>query len=125
MTRASRRPPTGAGYGCSPPTAASPRRRGLYGSAIATTNGVIELCAHEQAVFAEIRGVLRPGGLLLFAGIADGRPVPPEVVRDIDLWTGCIAGGLAHAGGHEMLDGSGFGGVEIGRGVGFSAVFDR
>ena len=30
----------------------------------------------------------RPGGRLQFADIANGRPVPPEALRDIDLWTG-------------------------------------
>jgi arsenite methyltransferase len=52
------------------------------------SNGVINLCADKWAVFTEIFRVLRPGGLLQFADIANGRPVPPEVLRDIDLWTG-------------------------------------
>jgi SAM-dependent methyltransferase len=52
------------------------------------SNGVINLCADKRAVFEEIRRVLRPGGWLQFADIANGRPVPPEALRDIDLWTG-------------------------------------
>jgi SAM-dependent methyltransferase len=52
------------------------------------SNGVINLCADKKAVFAEIRRVLKPGGWLQFADIANGRPVPPEALRDIDLWTG-------------------------------------
>jgi SAM-dependent methyltransferase len=52
------------------------------------SNGVINLCGDKQAVFAEIRRVLRPGGYLQFADIANGRPVPPDALRDIDLWTG-------------------------------------
>jgi arsenite methyltransferase len=52
------------------------------------SNGVINLCADKQAVFTDIRRVLRPGGWLQFADIANGRPVPPEALRDIDLWTG-------------------------------------
>ncbi|MFO7591641.1 MAG: methyltransferase domain-containing protein [Acidimicrobiia bacterium] len=52
------------------------------------SNGVINLCADKRAVFDEIRRVLRPGGVLQFADIANGRPVPPEALRDIDLWTG-------------------------------------
>ena len=55
---------------------------------VVISNGVINLCADKHAVFAEIRRVLRPGGVLQFADIANGRPVPPEALRDIDLWTG-------------------------------------
>lgn len=52
------------------------------------SNGVINLCADKRAVFREIHRVLKPGGVLQFADIANGRPVPPEALRDIDLWTG-------------------------------------
>ena len=52
------------------------------------SNGVINLCADKQAVFEEIRRVLEPGGWLQFADIANGRTVPTEALRDIDLWTG-------------------------------------
>ncbi len=52
------------------------------------SNGVINLCADKRAVFDEIHRVLKPGGVLQFADIANGRPVPPEALRDIDLWTG-------------------------------------
>jgi arsenite methyltransferase len=55
---------------------------------VVIANGVINLCADKAAVFGEIRRVLRPGGVLQFADIATGRPVPVEALRDIDLWTG-------------------------------------
>jgi SAM-dependent methyltransferase len=55
---------------------------------VVISNGVINLCADKQAVFAEIFRVLRPGGRFQFADIANGRPVPAEALRDIDLWTG-------------------------------------
>jgi len=55
---------------------------------VVISNGVINLCADKQAVLAEIFRVLRPGGRLQFADIANGRPVPAEAMRDIDLWTG-------------------------------------
>jgi arsenite methyltransferase len=55
---------------------------------VVISNGVINLCADKRAVFEEIHRVLRPGGWLQFADIANGRPVPPEALRDIDLWTG-------------------------------------
>ena len=52
------------------------------------SNGVINLCADKKAVFAEILRVLRPGGRLQFADIANGRPVSAGALRDIDLRTG-------------------------------------
>jgi SAM-dependent methyltransferase len=52
------------------------------------SNGVINLCADKRTVFDEIHRVLRPGGWLQFADIANGRPVPVEAMRDVDLWTG-------------------------------------
>jgi len=55
---------------------------------VVISNGVINLCADKRAVFTEIFRVLRPGGRLQFADIANGRPVPPDALRDIDLWTG-------------------------------------
>src|SRR5258708_2114080 len=55
---------------------------------VVISNGVVNLCADKQAVFDEILRVLRPGGRLQFADIANGRPVPVEALRDIDLWTG-------------------------------------
>jgi SAM-dependent methyltransferase len=51
------------------------------------SNGVINLCADKRAAFAEIWRVLRPGGRLHFADIANGRPVPEAARADIDLWT--------------------------------------
>ena len=55
---------------------------------VVISNGVFNLCADKQAVFAEVRRVLRPGGHLQFADIANGQPVPIDALRDIDLWTG-------------------------------------
>jgi arsenite methyltransferase len=55
---------------------------------VVISNGVINLCADKRAVLTEIRRVLKPGGWLQFADIANGRPVPEGALRDIDLWTG-------------------------------------
>jgi SAM-dependent methyltransferase len=54
---------------------------------VVISNGVLNLCADKQQVFSEIRRVLRPGGHLQFADIANGRPVPESAVANIDLWT--------------------------------------
>jgi arsenite methyltransferase len=54
---------------------------------VVISNGVFNLCADKEAVFVEVMRVLRPGGRLQFADIANGAVVPEEAVRDIDLWT--------------------------------------
>lgn len=51
------------------------------------SNGVINLCADKHKVLTEIMRVLKPGGYLQFADIANGQPVPEAAVQDIDLWT--------------------------------------
>ena len=51
------------------------------------SNGVINLCADKRRVFTEIMRVLRPGGRLQFADIANGKEVPAGALRNIDLWT--------------------------------------
>ena len=45
---------------------------------VVISNGVINLCADKAAIFAEAYRVLRPGGVLQFADIANGRTVPAE-----------------------------------------------
>jgi arsenite methyltransferase len=54
---------------------------------VVISNGVINLCSDKQLVMTEIIRVLRPGGRLQFADIANGQPVPEAAVRNIDLWT--------------------------------------
>jgi arsenite methyltransferase len=54
---------------------------------VVTSNGVINLCADKKRAFREIWRVLRPGGCLQFADIANGKPVPESAIRNVDLWT--------------------------------------
>ena len=54
---------------------------------VVISNGVINLCADKKQVFSEIFRVLRPGGRLQFADIANSNPVPESAVKNIDLWT--------------------------------------
>ncbi|KRT73345.1 MAG: putative Methyltransferase type 11 [Deltaproteobacteria bacterium CSP1-8] len=55
---------------------------------VVISNGVINLCADKRRIFSEIHRVLRSGGRIQFADIANGKPVPEAVIRNIDLWTG-------------------------------------
>jgi arsenite methyltransferase len=54
---------------------------------VVISNGVINLCADKRAAFQEIWRVLKPGGHLQFADIANGKPVPESALSIIDLWT--------------------------------------
>ena len=55
---------------------------------VVISNGVINLCPDKAHVFGEIWRVLRPGGVLQFADIANGAAVPDSARQNIDLWTG-------------------------------------
>ena len=54
---------------------------------VVISNGVINLCADKKLTFSELWRVLRPGGVLQFGDIANGKPVPESAIRNIDLWT--------------------------------------
>jgi SAM-dependent methyltransferase len=55
---------------------------------VVISNGVIDLVPDKDAVFSEIKRVLRPGGRLQIADVVIHREVSEEAKRDIDLWTG-------------------------------------
>ena len=54
---------------------------------VVISNGVINLCHNKLGVFQEILRVLRPGGHLQFADIANSKPVPQAALENIGLWT--------------------------------------
>jgi SAM-dependent methyltransferase len=54
---------------------------------VVISNGVFNLCADKPGVLAEVFRVLKPGGWLQFADIANGREVPAAAIDNIDLWT--------------------------------------
>ena len=45
---------------------------------VVISNGVFNLCPDKRAVFTEVWRVLRPGGVLQFADIANGTPSRPR-----------------------------------------------
>ena len=55
---------------------------------VVIANGVINLCPSKRDAFEEAFRVLRPGGVIQFADIANGVAVPEQARGNIDLWTG-------------------------------------
>ena len=56
------------------------------------SNGVINLSAEKDRVFAEAFRVLRPGGRLALSDIISEQQMPDSIKNDADLWAACIGG---------------------------------
>lgn len=54
---------------------------------VVISNGVFNLCPDKEKAFGEAWRVLKPGGRLQFADIANGKPVPDGARNNVDLWT--------------------------------------
>ena len=76
---------------------------------------MIDLIPDNDAVFAELYRVLAPGGRLQVADVTIQNPVSDEGRRNIDLWTGCIAGALLEPAYARLLERHGFERIETGQ----------
>ena len=80
---------------------------------VVISNGVLNLVPEKDRAISEIARVLRPGGRLQIADITIGTELPESVRRDVDLWTGRIAGALPEAELIAAFATRGFGDVRI------------
>jgi arsenite methyltransferase len=80
---------------------------------VVISNCVINLSPEKPAVFAEAFRVLKPGGRLAVSDMVTSLPLPPEVQRDVAMYTGCIAGAASVGELNAMLKAAGFTAIRI------------
>jgi arsenite methyltransferase len=72
------------------------------------SNGVINLCPHKKAVFAEAARVLRPGGRLAIADMISEQQLTESIVCNADLWASCIGGAAQQDAYLNAIESAGF-----------------
>jgi len=82
---------------------------------VVVSNCVLNLVApaDKPQLFAEIFRVLKKGGRAAISDIVSDETVPPEMVNDPHLWSGCISGALREDEFLKAFEDAGFHGVEF------------
>lgn len=91
---------------------------------VVISNCVINLCAGKERILDEAFRVLGPKGRLAVADIVAVAPLPGEVMADLSLRAGCVAGAMPLEALARMLRAAGFASVEIEIGEHSSALLD-
>jgi arsenite methyltransferase len=80
---------------------------------VVISNCVINLSADKDTTLREAFRVLKPGGQFAVSDVVVRGEVPPEVRRDMELWTGCIAGALEESEYQSKLAAAGFADISV------------
>jgi len=80
---------------------------------VVLSNCVINLSGDKRRVIREAFRVLKPGGRFAVSDVVVRGPVPAEVLRNMELWIGCVAGALQESEYRSLLLDAGFEGVEV------------
>jgi arsenite methyltransferase len=75
---------------------------------VVISNGVINLSADKNSVFAEAARALRPGGRLAIADIVTESQLPDNVTCNATLWAACIGGAALQESYRSMIERAGF-----------------
>lgn len=82
---------------------------------VIVSNCVINLSPDKAAVFREAFRVLKSGGRLAVSDVVAMAPIPKELQKDWDLYTGCVAGASTVDNLRAMLADAGFSDIQITR----------
>ncbi len=77
------------------------------------SNCVINLSPDKDRVFREAIRVLRPGGRFAVSDLVVQGRMPPELKRNIEAWSGCVAGALEEDEYRAKLAAAGFRDIEV------------
>ena len=77
------------------------------------SNCVINLSADKARVLREAHRVLKPGGRFAVSDVVLNRELPDALKKDIEMWTGCVAGALLADDYRRLLAEAGFEDIEI------------
>ena len=83
---------------------------------VVISNCVINLSTEKEKVLGEAHRVLKPGGRFAISDIiflGDKSLLPPEVVHEAEMWSGCVSGALEKSEYEELLVAAGFEEVSI------------
>jgi SAM-dependent methyltransferase len=89
------------------------------------SNCVINLSPDKAAVFREAFRVLKPGGRLAISDVIATKAMPPEVQRNVEAYTGCVAGAASEEALRVLLADAGFADVTVRIRSGSSGIMEQ